>query len=506
MQCWGADAATHTAAFAGSKWRQLTLGKNGEVCAIAENATTTRCLLGGSSATDITETNGFRAISQYQSVLCRAKGDGKGSCNGVFLPSISSTYWHAIEGGLLHACGLRLYSDVGNTAFGTPTCWGDNSQGQLSNIYTGTARAISTGYNHACVIAESGQLVCWGSNVSGQTDAPSGEYVQVAAGNTFTCAIRDNGTRVCWGDDAQGQAPQLSLSPSGIANGQLGVAHAGANFALTDVGTNADGDYVPPSPVFYADPADLPPGLSLSAAGVLSGTPTASGTFTFTVEGEDANGFTASSSYTVTIIADSTPPQIGYTLTPAAPDGSNGWYVSDIGIDWTVSDAESSVSGIIGCVDEALNTDTPGTTRSCTASSLGGSASLTTEVLKRDATAPTLAPTTPSPLLRGQSYVASPNASDATSGIASSSCGALDTSTLGEKSLACNARDNAGNTNEAELAYTVTTTCVNDGYKNTQLNWCKQICESGLTGKALDTWIHRWVAQFHDLPYCRVGL
>jgi hypothetical protein len=155
-----------------------------------------------------------------------------------------------------------------------------------------------------------------------------------------------------------------------------------------------------------------------------------------------------------------------------------------------------------GCVDESLNTDTSGTTRSCTASSAGGSGNLTTVSIRRDATAPTLAPSVPNPLLRGQSYSASPNASDATSGVASQSCGALDTSSLGNKSTTCSATDNAGNLNTVALNYTVTTTCANDGYKGTQLSWCVQICESGLTGTALDNWIHRWFRQFHNYPYC----
>jgi len=50
-----------------------------------------------------------------------------------------------------------------------------------------------------------------------------------------------------------------------------------------------------------------------------------------------------------------------------------------------------------------------------------------------------------------------------------------------------------------------TTTCASSGYTGTQLNWCVKICESGLTGKALDDWIHRWIRQFRQLPYCAVG-
>jgi len=46
------------------------------------------------------------------------------------------------------------------------------------------------------------------------------------------------------------------------------------------------------------------------------------------------------------------------------------------------------------------------------------------------------------------------------------------------------------------------TTCASSGYTGTQLLWCVKICESGLTGKALDDWIHRWIRQFRQLPYC----
>ena len=47
-------------------------------------------------------------------------------------------------------------------------------------------------------------------------------------------------------------------------------------------------------------------------------------------------------------------------------------------------------------------------------------------------------------------------------------------------------------------------TCASEGYKGTQLTWCKNICESDLSQAALDTWIHRWVNRYRDLPYCAV--
>lgn len=53
-----------------------------------------------------------------------------------------------------------------------------------------------------------------------------------------------------------------------------------------------------------------------------------------------------------------------------------------------------------------------------------------------------------------------------------------------------------------EVQTAPTTTCASSGYIGTQLLWCVKICESGLTGKALDNWIHRWIRQYRQLPYC----
>ena len=48
------------------------------------------------------------------------------------------------------------------------------------------------------------------------------------------------------------------------------------------------------------------------------------------------------------------------------------------------------------------------------------------------------------------------------------------------------------------------TTCASEGYKGTQLTWCQNICENGLTGQVLDTWIQRWTRRYRELPYCAV--
>lgn len=47
----------------------------------------------------------------------------------------------------------------------------------------------------------------------------------------------------------------------------------------------------------------LPPGLTLSPSGVLSGTPTTAGTYQTTVQVTDADGATATSQLTITVFA-----------------------------------------------------------------------------------------------------------------------------------------------------------------------------------------------------------
>jgi alpha-tubulin suppressor-like RCC1 family protein len=666
VTCWGRNGANNQGinTFAGDamRYRQLAASLTGTVCGLS--STQWRNYSAGTPVCSFLDSNGqvlfnefqmsrniTHAIGNHLDGICVVSSNGSGACishpNDIPPPPASS--WQRLESGLNHQCGLK--------ANGTLACWGNNSEGQTSNVPTGQFRALGTGYNHACAIRENGTLACWGSNLNGQATPPTGTFVQVSAGNTFTCAIRNTGTRVCWG---AGAGVAVALVPGTLPNGVAGTAYS-QQFSLSGDAAN-----LPANPVYGVSSGSLPPGLSLSAGGLLSGTPTSVGTFTFSIDAEGDGDFGASQSYSITI-ADSTPPVISYTLSPEIPNGLDDWYTSSVGIDWTVSDPESAYTITNGCVDSTLSTDTApaGTDYSCSASSAGGSTGPVTVTLKRDATkptiaitpspaanaagwnkadvsllvncgdatpgsgiascpslanvttegstiipaqtasdnagntsaattaltvkldktaptitaaaaptapdgangwyrsnvtvaftcndvlsgvvscpanqilstdgsavsssaqtvsdkagntsapsnvvtvkldktAPTLAPTMPSPLLRGGSYTASPNASDAMSGIATSSCGALDTSTSGSKSTTCSATDNAGNSKTVTLNYTVTTTCSNDGYTGTQLTWCRNICEMGYTGATLDIWIHRWINRYRALPYCRV--
>lgn len=150
------------------------------------------------------------------------------------------------------------------------------------------------------------------------------------------------------------------------------------------------------------------------------GSQTASCTFT------DAGGLTASASVTYAI-ADATAPTIGYTLAPTAPDGSNGWYKSDVTLTWTVTEGDSpSTLAKTGCVDQSITADQTETTYSCSASSAGGSATQVDVKIKRDGTAPSVAYISATPAANSDGWnntdvTATFTATDATSGFAGSS-------------------------------------------------------------------------------------
>lgn len=86
--------------------------------------------------------------------------------------------------------------------------------------------------------------------------------------------------------------PTITLSPATLPDGSTGTPYSQV---LSAAGGTA--------PYTYAVTAGaLPPGLALDGAtGLLSGTPTSAGSFSFTVTATDANGCTGEAPYTVTV-------------------------------------------------------------------------------------------------------------------------------------------------------------------------------------------------------------
>jgi hypothetical protein len=229
--------------------------------------------------------------------------------------------------------------------------------------------------------------------------------------------------------------------------------------------------------------------LVFTACGVAKGlhlsvdAATAAGSYPITVSVSDSGPGTYNTNpgaFTLHIV-DGTPPNISYAITDGAGGsatlGDNGWYTSNVHVDWTVSEPNSASSLTIPsgkCVDTLINADTTGTTLECSASSDGGTAPNQSVTIKRDATNPTVSISSPADgaSVSTATVNVTGSASDATSDIASvkvnGSSATYDAATdtwsvtgvaltCGSNTITAEAKDNAGHTSQA--SHSVTRVC-----------------------------------------------
>ncbi len=137
----------------------------------------------------------------------------------------------------------------------------------------------------------------------------------LAGTNIFTVQLADN---IGFATNKQFTLVVVTTAPSmttaSLTNGTLGAAYSQT---LTAAGGTS------PYSWSLASGA-LPGGLTLNSAGVISGTPATNGTFSFTAQLADAYGLTASSLFSLTIVAA---PLAITTVSPMS-DGTQGNYYS----------------------------------------------------------------------------------------------------------------------------------------------------------------------------------
>jgi hypothetical protein len=184
--------------------------------------------------------------------------------------------------------------------------------GTVQTAYSATITASGSSNTPYTYTVSSGSLPS-GLSLASSTGVISGTPT---TSGTFTFTVMATDTVGCSGTQNYSltiNCPTITLSPNG-AGTNLTAGTVGASYSRTFTATGANGSYT-----WSKSSGTLPTGLSLSSGGVLSGTPTAAGTYTFTILATDSSGCTGSLTYNVTM----TCPTI--TVNPAAlPCGSVG--------------------------------------------------------------------------------------------------------------------------------------------------------------------------------------
>jgi hypothetical protein len=263
--------------------------------------------------------------------------------------------------------------------------------------------------------------VAYADNV--QNDVVAGSSDTITAGGSTVVDYRIAANS----GDGESGCNATAASPATVTiNAPAGVAANPGSLSFTSCGTEKPVTFSSSTPGNYS----VTVSVSDSGAGSYNTNPAA-----FTLH--------------VNAPPDTTAPNISYVLDPATPDGTNGWYRSNVSLTWSVTDGESAVSKT-GCVDQNVTADQAETTYSCSATSAGGSAGPVSVAIKRDGTNPTIGGSR-SPAANGNGWnntdvAVSFECDDNLSGVAS--CGpdtTLSAEAAGQSAVG-NATDNAGNT------------------------------------------------------------
>jgi uncharacterized protein YegL len=224
-----------------------------------------------------------------------------------------------------------------------------------------------------------------------------------------------------------------------------------ANVTLDGTGSTDDG-------MIHALDYTWREGTTTLGTGSKLTTPLGLGVHDITLTVDDGQ-YTATDHVTITVV-DPTPPVV--TPVVAGTAGTSGWYTSDVAVSWTVTDLESAVTST-SCGPSAVAADTAGVSFSCSATSAGGTTTVATPAIKRDATKPTVTYAGNAGTYALVDTVAiSCTPADNLSGVVSSTCAAIAGPAYsfggGAHPFSASATDGAGNVGTGSTSFTVTVT------------------------------------------------
>ena len=308
---------------------------------------------------------------------------------------------------------LNVGGPNGTTQLYIDTTNGDGKNG--CNLTGSTALGLSVSSSNTSVATVSPSSVTFGS--CGETKTLT--VTPVAAGST-TISVSQTSNSTAGSFDLEPATFTVNVTAAAPANTAPQVSVSGV-----DAGAEYDKGSVPDATCEVTDAEDGTSSFAATLSAITGpyasdgiGSQTASCSYTDEGPGTPLEA-SASETYSIN---DPSDPVITKVVTPASPDGSNGWYTSDVKVDWTVSDPESPNSlQTTGCVDQNITSDQAATTYSCSATSAGGSAGPETVTIKRDATAPTVNPASvTNNVWRNTDLSQAFTSSDGTSGLADS--------------------------------------------------------------------------------------
>jgi hypothetical protein len=200
--------------------------------------------------------------------------------NGLSIYILTGTHIGPVS---IACTGPAIAPTVADT---TATVAANSSANPVTLPITGTATAVAvvSDPSHGTT-SVSGTSITY-TPTTGYAGADSFTYTASNSGSISTSATVDITVTT----------PSFTFSPvaGALAGGTVGTAYA--NQTIFAAGGTASYGYTVTGGV-------LPAGLSLAPSGVISGTPTAAGSFGFSVKATDSTGFTGTTNYTITVAA-----------------------------------------------------------------------------------------------------------------------------------------------------------------------------------------------------------
>ncbi|MDQ3011655.1 MAG: Ig domain-containing protein, partial [Acidobacteriota bacterium] len=245
----------------------------GMVC-VGQPSTVTVTVSGGTGPYTVILTNGGGTQTGFGPIF-----------DFIVSPTMTTTYMVAAMSHDVSGCPITNSGSATVMVKPTPTCTisGANPVNMgTTHTYTGTSTMPGSSFDW---------MISGNGTLSGPTTNPTVDVIAGAPGSyTLTLTVMKDGcSSTCTFTvtvSCQAITVTAPVTNSGVAN---------AAFSQTFTQSGGIGTTT------FSKTGALPTGISLSSAGVLSGTPTQTGTFPITVTATDSNGCTGMASYTLTI-------------------------------------------------------------------------------------------------------------------------------------------------------------------------------------------------------------